>query len=218
MAEAAECVDGFMWQARASACELLALSMRYPDAALADIVASGQWADAASEIWGTLDLELPDGWATGVEQASLQELRVEATRLFVGTPAPVCSPYEGFWRAGDDGVQPLMFVNPHSMEVQRFCKACGLGRSKGANEPLDHLATEFELLQYLASVEGGMAASCPGRMVSESLPGGSAQAAYDAFLSDHVRAFAPRMAALMKVESRSAFYRATACLIDSYLG
>ena len=64
--------------------------------------------------------------------------------------ALACSPYEGVWRAKAEGVQPLLFVNPHSMAVERFCKACGLGRPEGTNEPLDAVWTELELLEYLA--------------------------------------------------------------------
>lgn len=79
-----------------------------------------------------------------------KELRPEATRLFVGAPEAACSPYEGVWRAKAEGVQPLLFVNPHSMAVERFCKACGLGRPEGTNEPLDAVWTELELLEYLA--------------------------------------------------------------------
>ena len=45
--------------------------------------------------------------------------------------------YEGVWAAEADGVQPLLFVNPRSMEVERFMRSCGLGRPEGTNEPLD---------------------------------------------------------------------------------
>ena len=68
----------------------------------------------------------------------------------MGAPEAACSPYEGVWRAKAEGVQPLLFVNPHSMAVERFCKACGLGRPEGTNEPLDAVWTELELLEYLA--------------------------------------------------------------------
>lgn len=174
------------WQARAAACELLALSFRYPkDRVLVDAVTSGEWNEAACEIAEVLGLEWPEGADGGVcvagagadadaggaglvagrgvagvagaaglaplDPAELQhELRAEATRLFIGAPEPAVSPYEGVWRAADDGVQALLFVNPHSMEVERFCKACGLGRPEGANEPLDAVWTELELLEYLA--------------------------------------------------------------------
>lgn len=209
-----------IWQARAAACELLALSFRYPkDRVLVDAVTSGEWNEAACEIAEVLGLEWPDGaddgvcvagagadadadvggadsaagWnaaghgvagaagavaivgadAGGADSAAsrdatdrgaagtagaasldpaelLHDLRTEATRLFVGAPEPAVSPYEGVWRAADDGVQALLFVNPHSMEVERFCRACGLGRPGGTNEPLDAAWTELELLEYLA--------------------------------------------------------------------
>lgn len=147
------------WQARAALCELLALSFRYPeDKTLADAVASGEWGEAADEIAGALDISWSAAAAPGAAEASalpdpdeLQtSLRTEATRLFVGAPKAAVSPYEGVWRANADGVQALLFVNPHSMAVERFCKACGLGRPEGTNEPLDAVWTEMELLEYLA--------------------------------------------------------------------
>ena len=153
------------WQERATAWELSALSFRYPDEVLAGAVASGEWADAACELADALGFELPEGFAedaraaTGEDhEALLHALRAEATRLFVGAPDPVCSPYEGVWRAADDGVQALLFVNPHSMDVERFCKSCGLGRPEGTNEPLDHAATECELLEHLSLRAAGLLA------------------------------------------------------------
>ncbi|HJF63236.1 MAG TPA: molecular chaperone TorD family protein, partial [Gordonibacter urolithinfaciens] len=118
-------MDEIDWAARATAWELAALSFRYPGPELEGAVASGEWAEAAREIAGALGLALPEGFGAG---ASAEGLRPEATRLFVGAPEPAVSPYEGVWRAADDGVQALLFVNPHSMEVERFMRACGLGR------------------------------------------------------------------------------------------
>ena len=152
-------VSADMWQARAAMCELLALSFRYPeDKILAEAIASGEWGEAADEIADALALTWSSTAAPGAAEAAAladpadiqQELRPEATRLFVGAPQAVCSPYEGVWRAQAEGVQPLLFVNPHSMAVERFCKACGLGRPEGTNEPLDAVWTELELLEYLA--------------------------------------------------------------------
>ena len=152
-------VSANIWQARAAMCELLALSFRYPeDKVLADAIASGEWGEAADEIAGVLGLDWKAATAPGAAEAAAladpddiqKELRPEATRLFVGAPEAACSPYEGVWRAKAEGVQPLLFVNPHSMAVERFCKACGLGRPEGTNEPLDAVWTELELLEYLA--------------------------------------------------------------------
>ncbi len=152
-------VSANIWQARAAMCELLALSFRYPeDKVLAEAIASGEWGEAADEIAGALGIDWTAAAAPGAAEAAAlpgpddiqKELRPEATRLFVGAPEAACSPYEGVWRAKAEGVQPLLFVNPHSMAVERFCKACGLGRPEGTNEPLDAVWTELELLEYLA--------------------------------------------------------------------
>ena len=215
------------WQARAALCELLALSFRYPDDVLVGAIASGEWGEAAEEIAGALGLAWPADGAPGAAEAAAVDdpdelkhaLRAEATRLFVGAPEPLCSPYEGVWRAADDGVQALLFVNPHSMDVERFCKACGLGRPEGTNEPLDHVATEFELLEYLAlraAVDAAAEAGDPvedadegepGDVVaSADLPGGSPAAAYDQFMDEHVRTWTPRFADKAAEDARLGFY------------
>ncbi len=212
------------WQVRATAWELLAFSLRYPDQLLAEAVSSGEWADAALEVTGELGLNLPETFEAdalvdrgGDAEKLLHALRVEATRLFVGSPRPEVNPFEGVWRAADDGVQALLFVNPHSMEVERFCKQCGLGRPEGTNEPLDHVATECELLEYLALLAAGTAAPAETGPTLDVLPGGSPEKAYEAFLQDHARAWMPCFAETVATETRHSFYRAVAHLLTSNL-
>ena len=204
-------MDEIDWAARATAWELAALSFRYPDPELEGAVASGEWAEAAREIAGALGLALPEGFGAG---ASAEGLRPEATRLFVGAPEPAVSPYEGVWRAADDGVQALLFVNPHSMEVERFMRACGLGRPEGTNEPLDHVATECELMEHLALRAAG-AEPPEGAPAGADLPGGSPEAAYGAFLEGHARAWMPRFAERVAAESRVPFYRDAAAFLGA---
>lgn len=248
-------VSADMWQARAAMCELLALSCRYPeDKVLAEAIASGEWGEAADEIAGALGLAWSSAAAPGAAEAAAladpadiqKELRPEATRLFVGAPQAACSPYEGVWRATAEGVQPLLFVNPHSMAVERFCKACGLGRPEGTNEPLDAVWTELELLEYLAlraaadaaEAEGiaGDAAAVedvvededaleefedagePGDVVaSADLPGGSPEAAWDEFMADHARQWMPQFAEAVQEESRVPFYATAANLLGAFI-
>ena len=210
------------WQARAAAWELAALSFRYPGAELAGAVASGEWADAAREIAGVLGLALPEGLGEGLSGRSgpgdaLHALRPEATRLFVGAPEPACSPYEGVWRAADDGVQALLFVNPHSMEVEHFMRSCGLGRPEGTNEPLDHVATECELLEHLALRAAG-AEPPEGAPAGSDLPDGSPEAAYEVFLEEHARAWMPCFAGAVAAESRIPFYRDAAAFLGALVG
>lgn len=152
-------ISSDMWQMRAAMCELLALSFRYPDdKVLAEAIASGEWDEAAVAIsealglnWATTaTLDIADVTASSNSDSIQKKLRFEATRLFMGTPEATCSPYEGVWRARDEGVKPLFFVNPHTMAVERFCRDCGLGHPENTNEPLDAVWTELELLEYLA--------------------------------------------------------------------
>ena len=147
----------------------------------------------------------------------MHTIRAEATRLFVGAPTPACSPYEGVWRAMDDGVQPLLFVNPHSMEVERFCKACGLGRPEGTNEPLDHVATECELMQFLAALAAGAPMPEESNITADQLPDGSPEAAYDQFLINHIDTWTPRFAEKVIEESRVPFYSAAGQYLKAIL-
>ena len=204
-------MDEIDWATRATAWELAALSFRYPGPELEGAVASGEWAEAAREIAGALGLALPEGFGAG---ASAEGLRPEATRLFVGAPEPAVSPYEGVWRAADDGVQALLFVNPHSMEVERFVRECGLGRPEGTNEPLDHVATECELMEHLALRAAG-AEPPGGAPAGADLPGGSPEAAYGAFLEGHARTWMPRFADAVAAESRVPFYRDAAAFLGA---
>lgn len=216
------------WQLRTAACELLAFSLRYPDIALAQAVATGEWHDAAKEIAASLDFTLPDDFGTMTSvnadidsqdvDALLPSLRAEATRLFIGAPDAACNPYEGVWRAADDGVEALLFVNPHSMAVERFCRKCGLGQPEGTNEPLDHIATEYELLEYLAGLQAGIIAAPEGAPSIDELPGGSPAAAYDEFMRDHALTWMPRFAERLAGETRLAYYRDVAALLKGFLG
>ena len=209
------------WRTRATAWELLAFAFRYPGPELAEAAASGEWADAAREVAEALALGLPEGWGEGLAGYEgrdagelLHALRAEATRLFVGAPEPAVSPYEGVWRAADDGVQALLFVNPHSMEVERFMKSCGVGRPEGTNEPLDRADAELELLQYLCMLEAGIAEAPEGARA----PGGGWAGAHARFLEEHVLAWMPRFAERVAEESREPFYRAAGELLAEVLG
>ncbi len=205
------------WQLRATTAEFLALSLRYPTPELIDIVANQDWVGAAKEIAELYGATLPEGWGEDLGEVELHAFRAEATHLMVGAPTPAVSPYEGVWRAADDGVQALLFVNPHSMEVERFCKKCGLGQPEGTNEPLDHVATELELLQYLASVAAGIVAPFEGGPAPEDFPAGGVAQAYAAFMTDHVMVWMPRFAEKLAAEARTPYYKAVGQLLAAIL-
>ena len=217
------------WQAKATMCELLALSLRYPDEQLAEIVASGEWLDAAREVAGACGCTLSgdfgteplatclDGAVAPDADVLMHALRAEATHLFVGAPDPAVWPFEGVWRAEDDGVQAYLFVNPHSLEVEHFCKACGLGHPEGTKDPLDHIAAELELLQYLAALEAGIVVPAEDGVAEVDVPGGSPAAAYAQFMDEHFMVWAPRFAEKLCAEARLPFYRAVGQLLAAFL-
>ena len=165
-----EVADASVWQARAAAWELAALSLRYPDAELAEAAAGGEWDEAAGRSW-PLKFAAADGpprrraiphtpaaCAAGAEAAAgadalLRALRPEATRLFVRRPAAPARPTRACMLPRPTGAAASV-REPRSMEVERFMRSCGLGGPEGTAEPLDHVATECELLERLAHARG----------------------------------------------------------------
>lgn len=205
--------DSTVWQARAEMCELLAMALRYPDGTLAGAVASGEWAEAAREVASVLEVEVPCGeddedLAAGMRADEiLHALRVEATRLFIGAPTPAVSPYESIWRA-PEGAEAVLFVSKSAMAVERFCAHVGLGRPEGTNEPLDHIATELELLSYIA------AHACAGDLLDNgTIPGD----AYARFRREHLDVWAGRFCDALAARTRLPFYRAVAGLLGAFL-
>ncbi|MEI3309803.1 MAG: molecular chaperone TorD family protein [Eggerthella lenta] len=91
------------------------------------------------------------------------------------------------------------------------------GRPEGTNEPLDHVATECELLERLALRAAGAPAS-EGAPDGAGLPGGSPEAAYERFLSGHAQAWMPAFAERLASESRHPFYRAAAAYLGALVG
>lgn len=212
--------DTAFWQTRATTYELLAFSFRYPDADLVQVLTSGEWTEAVCEVVQVCTLDLPVGWQDELscyEQANPEQLihtlRTEATRLFVGTPSPVVSPFEGVQRAQTDGVQALLFVNPHSMEVERFIKDCGLGRPEHTNEPLDHVATELEFLQWLCMLEADISQAPVGIESPEEGWSGI----HDRFLEEHARVWMPSFAEQVSKETREVFYGVAAGLLGAVI-
>lgn len=219
-----------VWQARAALCELMALAMRYPDDALASVWESGEFEAACREYADALALPIDVAaekrsavGAVGIEGGAyesslrnasddalallspLEQLRCEYTRLLIGMPHPVVWPYEGWWRAQDDGVQHLMFVNPSCTAVERFACNLGLGLPEGVKEPMDHLSYELELLQYLAlqaAVEEGESVQAAGR--------------FDGFAAGHVAWWVPRFAAELATQARHPLYVLVAGMLDAF--
>lgn len=208
--------DKKTWSLRASAFEFLAFSLTYPSEVLANALVLGEWVEAAQEIAHLLELDLDEGWDQGLAAYQgedrgevLSRLRIEATRLFIGSPQPLVAPYEGVWRAHDKGVQALLFVNPFSVEVEKIIKEAGFSLPEGKNEPYDHITYELSFLQYLSMVESGMIES----LIPMTQSNESVSDVYVRFRTEHTDAWFPRFAEKVIDESNEAVYRASASLL-----
>lgn len=84
----------------------------------------------------------------------LKELRREYTRLFNHPVKPVLDIYESIF-LGTEGGNPEAkesFLNPISVDVERFYQAAGLINQ--SSEPADHIVTELEFMMYLYRSKG----------------------------------------------------------------
>ena len=199
--------DSAVWTVRSTAWELLAMSLRYPTPELAEVVASGEWLATAQEIAAALGVVFPDDFLVESNDSAeelYRRLRRESTRLFIGAPQSAIPFYEGIWRSDNEGGE-LMFVNRYAMEVERYCKACGLTRPDGTNEPLDCASTECELMELLALAASG---EVWGTMDPLAFPGKSPEAAYESFKLVHIDQWLPAFAQSVAAEAKESFYQA----------
>lgn len=199
---------------RAALYELLAHAFLFTTRELAEALASGEYADALAEIGAANGLDAAvlttaaDELAPykGAETDGLfHELRTEYTRLFVGAPEPLVSPFAGVWWAREAGVEPLLFVNKESMAVERFMRSCGIGQPKGTNEPLDHMGSELEFLQYLCLVSADALKPSDAVTIPED--------ALEDFCRTHFDVWSKQFAAATLEHTRLSFYRAVARVI-----
>jgi TorA maturation chaperone TorD len=199
------------WINRAALYELLAHAFSFVTEELVQALASGEFAEALAEIGSVNSLDeraLKEAVGElavycGRESEGLfREMRIEYTRLFIGAPKPAVSPFAGVWWARKAGVEPLLFVNRESMAVERFMRSCGVGQPEGTNEPLDHVGSELEFLQYLCLLR----AKAVKPPESITVPEG----AYEEFYTTHLASWIQGFAASTLEEARLPFYRAAA--------
>jgi TorA maturation chaperone TorD len=212
------------WLNRATLCELLALGFMLPTPELAEAVTSGEFAEALEDVgaanaldealWGQAAQMLRAAAAAANYQDKdsntlFHELRIEYTHLFVGAPEPAVSPFAGVWWAKAHGVEPLLFVNTRSMDIERFMRRCGIGQSEGTNEPLDHIATMLEFLQYAALVNAGVVAWAEGADAPEDVS--------EAFVRDFMADWVEQFAETVQCAARLPFYQALGLALKAFL-
>lgn len=209
---------GSEWLAKAALYEMLSMGLSLPTEKLAEPLAQGEFAAALAEALDACSIELGDAFEecglAAYEGADAQKLfhalRTEYTRLFATPKRILVSPYAGVWHANKVGVQPVLFVNKESMGVERFMESCGIVRPEGAYEPLDHIGTEFEFLNYL----------CLQRSGSMDFPEGvhAPENAYETFYDGHISPWVHEFAHALTGQTEEPLYKAMALVVDALPG
>lgn len=143
----------------AGACELLARSLRLPDEELVQALFKGEYLETLLELFGDLGMRMTceevdklglTDVSCGSEDAYLHRLRREHTRLFGGLSTPIAPLYASAWYARRKGQKPIMFVSRQAVEIEKYMNGAGVSVAPGNNEPLDHVSTMLEFMQYVA--------------------------------------------------------------------
>lgn len=203
------------WHARAELYELAALGLLPTTAAFAEALASGAYAEACGEaaaeagLQGGPEVSLLAQYADGDPAAVFHELRRERTRLFVGERKPLITPYAGVRQAEAQGQRPVLMVGKESMAIERFMRRCGVAKDLAAgntNDPIDHVGTMCEFMQYLCLVAARAIEPPAGAEVSE--------ADAVAFREEHFAPYALWCAERLRAEARTPYYRFLPSLLD----
>jgi TorA maturation chaperone TorD len=202
------------WTHKAALYEILTLAFLYPGDSLIESLISGEYGEALHEILELNKIENSECevavqglsvYVNGQYRELAHILRTEYTRLFIGSPKPTVSPFAGIWYAEERGIDPLLFINGESMAIERFMRSNGVGHPTGTNEPLDHIASQLEFLQYLCLVQGGAVSVSDGIKISPY--------AYEQFLTEHFSSFAKHFAEKTWAEADEALYRTAAAVL-----
>lgn len=141
--------------------KLLAVAFRPPQSgAWTRAITSGSLACDLQNCWRSLELpdrpinifaDALDDYEERDEDDVLHELRIEATRLFIGD-GPLVENTEGTWLQAHAGVKkPIRMINNHTAKVTAFMKSCGVVRQQKYNDCIDYIENEYDFAGYLAS-------------------------------------------------------------------
>lgn len=210
------------WSYRASGYELASLCFLLPRQEVGDALVSGEFADACREVadaLGCSDSRALDAIAEMAvyegrdAEEVLHEVRRDYTRLFVGVVEPSITPYVGVWDALSRGAAPILAVGRESMAIERFMRRCGVAKDLSAgqaNEPMDHVGTICEFLEYLCLVNARAVAPASSAEVRKD--------DYEIFLEAHFRDYVRWLSGRVDELDAGALYPAIARLLDWIVG
>jgi TorA maturation chaperone TorD len=150
-----------MMREKAELLGFLAQAFEQPTAQLAEELSSGAFAfqlrvlleAARTDALGEEQWRQLGFYAECRPKYTLQELRTEHTRLFIGWPEALTPYSEGIFRQKKLGETPQLINNATTFEVQELMRSCGILPASGNREPIDNVYTELEFACFLLMPE-----------------------------------------------------------------
>jgi putative dimethyl sulfoxide reductase chaperone len=192
--------------ARADLCRLLAACYYEPGPEFAEEKVFDAMRDAATRIDADLAAQVRrvgDAFAA----ASLEELLVDYTRLFLGPIQALARPYGSVWLEADKGL-----MQGSTMAVQDLYAEGGFEIAEEFRELPDHIAAELEFLYVL------FFKSAQARRSGDSVSLAAIAGLRKRFLDQHLGVWVGPFAAAVKAGAQCAFYRELAGLTERFVG
>jgi TorA maturation chaperone TorD len=153
--------------------------------------------------WSYPDEELATALDDGLFEAELRvtptvdDLREEYTRLFVGPGEQPCPPYESVYRSGDAEESASQVLGESTRSVVDWYRRYDLVQDSTWRDLPDHVAVELEFAGHLAEND------------PDALP---------AFLDEHPRQWLPAFLAAVEEHAQLPFYRTLAVTTKQLVG
>ena len=207
--------------ARADIYAILFACFTPPTSELLDAAESGALAEVLAEALAELPVQqaafqgalrsfeaLPRVLSPSGPHGTLHTLEVEYTRLFLGPGLPKVPPYESVYADREEADAPGPLWGRTTFAVRDEYRQAGLVPHPGSDPP-DHLAAELEFVAFLSQAEA--AALADGDLQEAE----RARQRRALFITDHLRRWAPAVAAKAAEEAGHPLYEAAATLLHA---
>ncbi len=185
---------------------LATLFKNTPDQETAELVLSEEFRHIAN----SSGVELEPREAVVVDEACLEELSTEFTKLFVG-PGPHLSPHESVQRELPDGKWGTLWGDS-AVAVNQFYESVGLKLPDEEKRLPDNLSLEFEFMSMLLAEEEELMNNSANSEEVDKI-----RSTQQAFLKEHLLSWVPRFMERVIETSESNFFIDVAQLTKNFL-
>lgn len=138
------------------------------------------------------------------QDAWLEELAGESTRVFIGPLKPLVVPYASFYLS-----ESRQLMTDETIEVRRRYLDAGMAIKELYKVPDDHIGIELEFLYYLASESASLLQQ--GRHAEAT----TFQVMKTDFISSHMALWVPRFAEQLAATTHEDFFKGAALLLNT---